>query len=291
MKHIKFILLLLVLNVFFSLVACAADNNNQEQVETENSTKSIIVETGQTTKTEKDTENKSTSQDLDALVEENVSDGPETTIIDSNSDEPASPVNTIKLSQAEQGISNRQAERFFKTFSTIPVCYSYKTTTYPENKVCEVKLAIDDNDQTYKKISMNEIEVEILSTINGQYFELDAVEEAANEISQEEAQGDIISRNTFERIYNLANVLYYVGEGQAKFLDQEAYFEEYTRDNETFIRYYFTDDHVLGHRSFKDNNLLSEVEIKTLKNYFEDELYIFEIPEGYSINYLADSQE
>ncbi|NLJ69978.1 MAG: hypothetical protein GX328_00740 [Clostridiaceae bacterium] len=199
-------------------------------------------------------------------------------------EEPDSPLKEIIISQAEQGVSGREALRFFKTFSTIPVYYEYKLTTLPENKSQEVIIAIDEIGRTYTKIGNESDSVEIVSTAKDIYYELDRENKIANPISKEVAQGDIISKDSFEQIYEQAELLYYVGSGKAIFRGREVEFEEYTKDNKTFVRYYFDQDSVFGSRTFENNQLKLQVVISALKNYFPDKMDIFLIPDDYIIN-------
>ncbi|MGB4609426.1 MAG: hypothetical protein WBH77_02255 [Saccharofermentanales bacterium] len=229
---------------------------------------------------EKATENK-TKQSSDST-------NPESTLIPAPDfdyeEEPDSPLKDITISQAEQGVSERQAMRFFENFSTVPVYYAYKSTILPENKVQEVIIAIDENGRTYTKIKSESDSVEIVSTAKDVYYELDRENKVANPISKEVAQGDIISKDVFEQISEQAELLYYVGSGKAIFKNLEVEFEEYTKDNKNFVRYYFDQNSVYGHRTFENNQLKSQVIITALKNYFPDQMDIFEIPDDYTIN-------
>ncbi|HHU53385.1 MAG TPA: hypothetical protein GXZ43_04825 [Clostridiaceae bacterium] len=199
-------------------------------------------------------------------------------------EEPDSPLQEIAISQAEQGVSDREAIRFFKTFSTIPVYYAYTSTVLPENKSQDVIISIDEIGRTYTKIESKTDSVEIVSTSKDVYYELDRENKIAYSISKEDAQGDIISKDVFEQIYEQAELLYYVGSGKATFKNRDVEFEEYTKDNKTFVRYYFDEDSVYGHRTFENNQLKSQVVISALKNYFPDQMDIFLIPDDFTIN-------
>lgn len=277
----------LILLLVFSLMACGkktedeADNKETETtVDTESSDNvSTIKLTDKTEDETKPIESDSESTDTDETE-------PAKTVANDfdYEEEPDSPIAEINLSQAEQGVSEREAKRFFKTFSTIPVYYEYKSTTLPENKTQTVTISIDEIGRTYTKIESEQDSVEIISTADEKYYELDRENKVANRISKEIAQGEIISKDVFEQIYAQAELLYYVGKGKGQFSSHELEFEEYTKDNKTFVRYYFDDESIYGHRTFENNQLKSQVAIKALKNYFPDEMEKFLIPEDFTIN-------
>jgi len=199
-------------------------------------------------------------------------------------EEPDSPLQEVTIFQAGQGVSDREALRFFKTFLTIPIYYAYKLTILPENKTQEIIVSIDESGRTYTKIESESGSVEIVSTTKDVYYELDRENKIANPVSKEVAQGDIISKDVFEQIYEQAELLYYVGSGKATFRGREVEFEEYTKDNKTFVRYYFDQDSVFGYRTFENNQLKLQVVIIALKNYFPNQMDIFVIPDDYIIS-------
>lgn len=292
MKHFKLFILLLILNALVISLACACSDIDKEADQNNDTLDISSTADKETYQGETNSAKETTSRKNQGLTEtsktEFVREEPSESVLEG---EPDSPVEAIMLYQTEQGISDRNAERFFKTFSTTPVYYSYEMTSLSDEKVTEIQLAIDDASRTYMKIQRDELLVEVISTRDGQYFELDSINKVATEISQTEAQGNFISKETFEKIYNQAELLYYVGEGQAKFFGEDVTFEEYTTDNKIFLRYYFTDDQVLGHRTLEDNQIISTVKINTLKNYFTEEMDMFELPPDFKVYYLEEGPE
>lgn len=294
MKLLKHILkLLLIITIAFSAIACGEVTDDRENNSAINSTTNEASNTDSNTQTvelSNDANENGTKVESSSEKLEESSEAQQTMDDFDYEEEPDSPVAEITILQAEQGVSDREAARFFKTFSTIPVYYKYETTSIPEDISQFITISIDEIGRTYTLISDEEISVEIVSTADEKYYELDRENKTANQISKEMAQGEIISKDVFEQLYAQAELLYYVGSGKAQFGGRELDFEEYTKDNRTFVRYYFDDKSVFGHRTFEDNQLKSQVKIEALKNYFPEEMDIFLIPEDFTINEVSTSE-
>lgn len=291
MKRTKYLVsIIIILSLILSLTACGKSEKEAEEqtdilsgadVKTDLSEQVSANELSEKADADKKADEKETKESVSSTTLESA---PVLAPDFDYEEEPDSPLQEITISQAEQGVSDREALRFFKTFSTIPVYYAYKSTILPENKSQEVIISIDEIGRTYTKIESESDSVEIVSTAKDVYYELDRENKTANPISKEVAQGDIISKDVFEQIYEQAELLYYVGSGKATFGGREVEFEEYTKDNKTFVRYYFDQDSVFGHRTFENNQLKLQVVISALKNYFPDQMDVFVIPDDYIIN-------
>ena len=194
-------------------------------------------------------------------------------------DEPPAPVRDIDITVAEQGIENRDAMMFFKTISTNPVYYHYlhHAAELPES---DITVALNF-DQSYLKIEQAGAVSEYLCTGEQNYYRLERERKEAIPVTIEEAMGHQISMVSFEQLYDNAQNLYFVGSGIGKFQGQSCAFEEYTQTGSEFVRYYFRNDQVWGHRVFEDGELVSEVVILALKNYVDD--MSFEIPEELTV--------
>lgn len=262
MKRIKHLVkIILIISLILSLTAC---NKSEEKEVTEEETDIL---SGTDVKT--DSSEQISANELSEKAGDGESAGIETKSNISSTttesvpvlapdfdyeEEPDSPLKEIVISQAEQGVSGREAFRFFEIFSILPVYYAYKSTTLPENKSQEIVLSIDEIGRTYKKIETETDSVEIVSTAKDVYYELDRGNKIANPVSKEIAEGDIMLKDLFEQTFEQAELLYYVGSGKGTFGGREVEFEEYTKDNKNFVRYYFDENSVFGHRTLKTIN-------------------------------------
>lgn len=196
-------------------------------------------------------------------------------------DEPHTPVKKIEMGMVEQGVIGRKADDFFRPFSKTPVYYSYELTNEDSSKI-EVVLALDEQNRAYLRLSSENETVELLSPSEDEIYILDSANKTAQALSGDEVLEYWNPRDLARSIFEQSSQLYYVGTGKAIFNSAPVTFEEYTRDNISFTRYYFSAEKSLGHRVFSNGKLISSVTITKLTNSLE-EGPIFSLPEDYRL--------
>lgn len=196
-------------------------------------------------------------------------------------DEPHTPVKKIEMAMVEQGVVGRKADEFFSPFAKLPLYYSYELTNQDSSKM-EVVLAVDEDNRAYLKISSETEVVELVSPNEDETYLLDSTNKTAKALSPEETTEYWNPRDLASSIFEQSSQLYYVGTGKAIFNSAPVTFEEYTRDNISFTRYYFSAEKSLGHRVFSEGKLIFSVTITKLTNSLE-EGPIFSLPADYRL--------
>ncbi len=203
-------------------------------------------------------------------------------------EEPESPLASIYLSQTNRNISDKTVSAFFDFFMKKPIYYAFHTENELNNHSYDVVIALDEPDRSYMKINDGQDIFELVSSDTKQYFLLDETEQTAREIKPETVADQMLYLKSFQKMNELAQHLYYVGSGKAVFYGQQVEFEEYTQDNEIFIRYYFEREKCLGFRTFMNQKIQSETKINSLYHEFPDGVHLFDVPDSYQVINLKD---
>ncbi len=282
----KFYTVFILSALLLSLLSCSS-HDPAESTESVSDDETVVQVSSQAETTEsasKSENNTTASEPTRSQIDQSTPD-------DEQGDEPASPLRQIQFYQAEQGVRGRKAEAFFEQLSEYPLYYSYQSRNSENDEKLNIVMAIDAEQRLYARYENMKQSIEIISPVSGQYYLVDSDSKTFAPVAETEIEAFLITPKMTSSMMDGANRLYFIGSGKAKFEHTDTDFEEYTRDNQSFIRYYFNHNQPLGHRIFRDGQLQSEIVINKLSDQIDAEEVIFEIPSDYVETPVSESDE
>ncbi|NLJ94794.1 MAG: hypothetical protein GX326_04820 [Clostridiaceae bacterium] len=202
-------------------------------------------------------------------------------------EEPSIPITSKNLFEAEQGIEQRKLSKFYNTLAQEQFYFAYQTDDLVNNQLTNYILSFSKDGTKYSMISDESDTQESLVLNDGSFFILDREEKIAFEIFLDDNSEIYSYDGAINEILLGLETIYFLGEGQASFLGQNSTFEEYTLDNHEYIRYYFSDDNLLGYRIFDSNSKINlEMTVVELTNDLSNYQELFYLPEDFSIQAL-----
>ncbi len=194
-------------------------------------------------------------------------------------DEPKVPLKEVDLDQPT-GVSGHLAQQFFDLLALDPVYFNYRE--WQNDEVKQEMLLLLSRDRVYLKLNRDAEEQIIVKPENSAFYLLDRDSYIALKLPVNAKVTKEISAYAFAQLGKGAAKLVYTGNGEAKFHDHDAVFEEYRSGEDSYVRYYFDQAGLpLGHRLIEDGKVTSDIEILELKNEVEERY--FRIPAIYEI--------
>ncbi len=198
-------------------------------------------------------------------------------------DEPAVPVSVPKDNPI-RGIAGSRVERFFRTLSVNPVTYHYAVLPSEGDlkdaediDALEVYIALKD-DIAYMRIDTKDSALALLQLSSSTYYQMDLIAGTYEILPGLTTQSNELSMEAFRQLETNAGNFINTGAGPAIFFGQKVNFEEFTADGESYVRYYFVGDVLVGHRRFEDGKIVRTVRVFEASNRYDEE--VFQIPEG-----------
>lgn len=198
-------------------------------------------------------------------------------------DEPAVPVSVPKDNPI-RGIAGSRVERFFRTLSVNPVTYHYAVLPSEGDlkdaediDALEVYIALKD-DMAYMRIDTKDSALALLQLSSSTYYQMDLIAGTYEILPGLTTQSNELSMDAFRQLETNAGNFINTGAGPALFFGQKVNFEEFTADGESYVRYYFVGDVLVGHRRFEDGKIVRTVRVFEASNRYDED--VFQIPEG-----------